>query len=33
MNELQIVARLASALVSVLITFGIGMIFEYGHLV
>lgn len=33
MSELQIVARLASALVSVLITFGIGMIFEYGHLV
>jgi len=33
MNYIQIVARLASALLSVIITFGIGVLFQYGHLV
>lgn len=33
MNELRIFSTLAAALVSVLITAGMGLVFEYGHLV
>jgi hypothetical protein len=32
MNNLHIFARLASALMSVIITAGIAMVFEFGHL-
>ncbi len=32
MNHLHIFARLASALVSVIITAGIALVFEFGHL-
>jgi hypothetical protein len=32
MNDIHIVTRVVSALLSVIITFGIGLIFEFGHL-
>jgi hypothetical protein len=32
MKQIQIVARLLSALLSVLITIGTGLVFQYGHL-
>ena len=33
MNEIRIFAKLASALLSVIITAAAGLLFEYGHLV
>jgi hypothetical protein len=32
MDTLQVVSRLFSALVSVIITAGIGLVFQFGHL-
>jgi hypothetical protein len=33
MNAIHVIERVASALLSVVITFGIGLVFEFGHMI